>query len=125
MKKRLLRVLGICGAMLGILLCYGIVTEMLGGGIPCVFQELTGLRCPGCGNTHALRELVQGHLTEALRWNYLMPAEALYVAFVIGNTAFHYVTTGEYHLTIGSEKLGAAFIAVLLLWWVLRNILGL
>ncbi len=124
MKKRLLRVLGIWGIMLGLLLCYGIVTEHLGGGIPCVFQELTGLRCPGCGNTHALRALVTGHLIEALHWNYLMPAEALYVAFVIWNTSYRYVRTGTYHLTVGSEKLGIAFVAVLFSWWVLRNVFG-
>lgn len=32
-----------------------------GGGLPCLFYTLTGLYCPGCGGTRAVRALLAGH----------------------------------------------------------------
>lgn len=31
------------------------------GGIPCLFHEITGLYCPGCGGTRAVKALLSGH----------------------------------------------------------------
>ena len=124
MKKRMGKTAAILCGMLLLLLCYGLLTEQLGFGIPCIFFRLTGLRCPGCGNTHALRALLHGDLTGALRCNYLLPAEALYVGYLILNTACRYVKTGEYRLSAGSEAAGFVFVGVLLGWWVVRNLLG-
>lgn len=31
------------------------------GGIPCLFHEWTGLYCPGCGGTRAVKALITGH----------------------------------------------------------------
>jgi len=35
----------------------------------CVFHELTGLHCPGCGTTRALHALLHGHVIAALGFN--------------------------------------------------------
>jgi hypothetical protein len=35
----------------------------------CVFHQLTGLDCPGCGAQRALHQLLHGHLVAALRLN--------------------------------------------------------
>lgn len=40
-------------------------------GIPCIFYRITGLKCPGCGMTHAMIELWKGDYLEALRYNAL------------------------------------------------------
>lgn len=37
----------------------------------CLFHELTGLNCPGCGGTRAAYQLLHGHLLRALRDNAL------------------------------------------------------
>ena len=37
----------------------------------CLFHELTGLNCPGCGGTRAAYQLLHGHLLLALRDNAL------------------------------------------------------
>lgn len=36
---------------------------------PCLFHELTGLDCPGCGAQRALHQLLHGHLVAAIRLN--------------------------------------------------------
>lgn len=40
-----------------------------GGGSPCLFRWLTGLPCPSCGATRALRTLLQGDVWQALAVN--------------------------------------------------------
>ena len=48
---------------------------------PCGFRWLTGLACPLCGMTGALRALAAGQPGEALRLNLLSPAVALLLLF--------------------------------------------
>jgi hypothetical protein len=38
----------------------------------CLFHDLTGLYCPGCGSCRALHQLLNGHLGAALELNPLM-----------------------------------------------------
>jgi hypothetical protein len=39
----------------------------------CVYQSLFGVRCFGCGMTHAFCAVLHGHLAMALRYNPLVP----------------------------------------------------
>ena len=39
---------------------------------PCLFHQVTGLLCPGCGATRALAALLHGHLDAALHLNALV-----------------------------------------------------
>ena len=40
----------------------------------CLFHDLTGLWCPGCGTTRALHQLLHGNLAAAFRFNALSMA---------------------------------------------------
>jgi hypothetical protein len=51
-------------------------------GVPCPLFALTGLSCPGCGTTRALRALLHGDVMAAFAWNPLtMTAMALGAAW--------------------------------------------
>jgi hypothetical protein len=49
---------------------------------PCVFHQVTGLDCPGCGAQRALHQLLHGNIVAALRLNAMfvlsLPIWALY-----------------------------------------------
>lgn len=48
-------------------------------GFPCLFHLMTGLYCPGCGGTRAVRALLRGDLAMSFQYHPLV----LYMAAVI------------------------------------------
>ena len=50
---------------------YLFIFQKIGIGIPCVFYELTGYQCPGCGMTHAMSEIWKGNFYGAWEYNAL------------------------------------------------------
>ena len=44
----------------------------LRGGFPCVFQLLTGLYCPGCGGTRAVKYLLRGNIRMSIQYHPLV-----------------------------------------------------
>lgn len=53
--------------------------QIIGQGFPCLFHLLTGLYCPGCGGTRAVKALLHGELFLSLRYHPLV----LYTAVVV------------------------------------------
>lgn len=56
-----------------------IISQIIRQGFPCLFQLLTGLYCPGCGGTRALRALLSGHPALSFQYHPLV----LYMAAVV------------------------------------------
>ncbi len=40
--------------------------------IPCIFNKVTGLYCPGCGITRAIKTLLRGNIAESFHNNILL-----------------------------------------------------
>lgn len=92
-----------------------------GRGIPCWFNLLTGMQCPGCGMTRAIAQLWRGDVHEALEYNALcisvLPVTCFYmlyraVRYVTGDEGFH---VWEYGLLI-------ILLAVTARYGIMRNI---
>src|SRR5688500_1695993 len=90
--------------------------------LPCMFNQFTGLHCPGCGTTRACHSLLHGEFAQALAWN---PLILLFLPlFAYGGTR-----TG-YSMWTGSRPPGmriagwmtTLLVATLLVFWVVRNI---
>lgn len=120
--KKLLTVYAIVAAVLG---AYAVVVLCFNISIPCVFRRITGLKCPGCGNTGFVISVAHFRFGEALRCNYLFPLEALYVIYVIIWSSAAYIKTGKPDFMIKPGWLNITALVLFLAWWVLRNILGL
>lgn len=55
--------------------------------LPCVFHEVTGLYCPGCGGTRAVKALLGGSLARSFRYNPTVPLAALtFILFMVTQT---------------------------------------
>ena len=49
---------------------------------PCLFHQLTGLDCPGCGGQRALHQLLHGNLLAAIRLNAMLVVSLPVLAWV-------------------------------------------
>jgi len=91
---------------------------------PCVFYELTGLYCIGCGSGRALLSLFSGNITAAFRYQPLviifLPFVSyyclkMYIAFVFGKDILPFPT-------IKGRTVGMIILVVFIAFWILRNI---
>ena len=58
--------------LISFLIIYFILNELLDVGIPCLFYEITGYYCPGCGITRLLFSLLKLDFYQAFRYNPLI-----------------------------------------------------
>jgi hypothetical protein len=106
----------ICGTSLGIggILYLKVLMPHFKIGIPCVFHELTGLYCPGCGITRTIVALLDFNLYQAFRYNMLIFA---IIPLYIGYVWMKYKGNGKY-----GNAIMWMMVVMALLFGVLRNV---
>ncbi len=124
MKERFKKLLLVYGAVAAVLGAYAFVVLCLHISLPCLFRLITGLRCPGCGNTDFVVAAAHFRFADALRSNPMFPAEALYVGYAVVYASVTYLRNGRADLMIKPGWLNIAFLVLFLGWWIVRNILG-
>ena len=80
MKQRLRKVLLIYFGLLIIFVAYYFLNKYTGFAIPCIFHEITGWDCPGCGITRCLFHLINFRIKDAFLVN---PLVFIYLPFII------------------------------------------
>ena len=110
-KKRFL-LTGAFGA--GGLFYFGVWLPLTGIGIPCVFREITGLYCPGCGMTRLVISLLELDPVQAFRYNML--------AFFLAPMYLIYLKLARSGKTRLSSVLAAVMVAMTVAFGVLRNL---
>ena len=111
------------GAGLPALFLAGLALLKRGGHLLCVFYELTGLYCPGCGSGRAALALLRGDVAAALGHNALFTLLLLPCAVLLAHGYLRFVFPG-----LGLRPLrlpawvGGAALALLLAFGVLRNL---
>ena len=91
----------------------------------CPFNALTSLRCPGCGNTRAALALLRFDFREAIRQNLLFPLEFFYIGWVYVFSSISYIRRGRFGYTPPCRAFDITVLALVLVWWVVRNIVGI
>jgi hypothetical protein len=102
-------------------LAYLLLTLFTDFRIPCLFHELTGLKCPGCGITRMILSLVRLDFASAFRYNPLL--------FITGPVILGYIVFYEITYILKgcrpSKKWDAMIYVVLILvvaYGILRNV---
>ncbi len=120
--QRAVRVLKWSAVLAVLGLAYLLFFMHTGLGIPCVFRLVTGLKCPGCGVTHMLVDLLRLDFAGAWRENAalmcLLPVGvglAIYALYV-------YIRTGSQPRQRWYDGVILAMVAVLLVYGVVRNL---
>lgn len=88
---------------------------------PCVFHLLTGLYCPGCGGTRAVRYLLKGQLGNSVQYHPLILYMAVIVLAEFVSAGLTKVT-GKSKRHLGCEKLLIAIaVGIVLVNWFWKN----
>lgn len=96
----------------------------LGIGIPCLFYQVTGLKCPGCGNSRAAMALLRLDFAAAFSYNYLFPLEFFYLFWVFFYCCRSVIKTGKLQYKPPFLWLDIGILAAVMIWWVVRNLLN-
>ena len=96
-----------------------------GGGLLCLFYELTGLYCPGCGSGRAAIALLHGHVLEAFSHNALLFLLGIPCGAALVYEYLRFVFPGlglkKIELPVWAARLALGMIAG---FWILRNLPG-
>lgn len=121
-RRRRKKAACVIGIVVGILLLYALFYSVTGLAVPCIFHLVTGWKCPGCGISTFSIYFLQGRFREALRENYMAPFLYLYMLWVGVAYCKRYIETGKKQVIVKPEILSWIFLAVILLWGIVRNI---
>ena len=89
--------------------------------IPCIFNKVTGLKCPGCGMTRAMHYLVNGNIKKAI-WYNLMIVPGFFVLLYSGYRYIRYIVKNEEIVNKPLEIILKAFLSILIIFMIVRNI---
>jgi len=110
---------------LGIGIAGGIAAILAANGIKpgCIFYKITGLQCPGCGNTRATLSLLRLDFKEMLRYNLMYPLQMAYILRVYVVCAARYLRGERFSYRPKADWVDIAFLVMLIVWAVLRNVI--
>lgn len=125
MKKRIQRVARVAALFVCAGLLYAVILKILGRGIPCVFHDITGLRCPGCGMTHAMTALLNLDFNAFIQANLFAPLIIIFFITAFASTSLKYIKTGIYRLSALNSFVEISFLVLFIAWGIARNFLGI
>lgn len=87
----------------------------------CAFLSLTGYKCPGCGSQRAIHALLHGDVAGAFRFNALLFIAVPWIALCLFAEGQR-VRNPRLYARLNAPLLIWLFLALVLIWWLLRNI---
>ncbi len=92
--------------------------------IPCPFRTFTGLRCPGCGLSHAAVCLTHLDIKGAFMANALFIPIYAYLIYTFIKTFIHKKKDPHTGHDAGMW-IDLVFLVVIIFWWIIRNVIGI
>ncbi len=87
----------------------------------CVFYLLTGLKCPGCGSQRSIHALLHLQVGDAFRHNALLVLSIPFLALMCFSWMKRRRFPALYERLNGRVTVWTVF-AVIIAWWIVRNI---
>ena len=120
-RKLLLTALGLLALGLG----YAAFIHLTGWAVPYLFRQMTGLKCPGCGVTSMCLALLRLDFAAAFRWNPGLMALSPFLGALIALLIARYIRTGSWRPGRWQTACLWAMLGLLLVWGVVRNVMGI
>ena len=122
MKKRVHKYIIVNFTIIAIGLIYAKVFQSLGFGMPCVFSEITGFYCPGCGVSRMCIRIVNLDFYRAFRNNPFVFIILPYLAYIYVSESIRYIKGIRKKRSTAYTVVGIVVLVVALVFGVLRNI---
>lgn len=90
----------------------------------CLFLQLTGLKCPGCGSQRAVHSLLHGDIAAAWDYNALLVASIPFVGLLLISQLLRRRMPRLYNRLNSAAVIWTVFVIVIC-WLIARNIFGL
>jgi hypothetical protein len=88
----------------------------------CFSYQLLGIHCPGCGVTRSAHSLLNGDLPQAFAYNPLVVLLSPVLLFAAVRSAWFWLWGTEPRRSLFPGKLAWPAFAILVVYWVLRNV---
>ena len=121
-KQRAVRVALMMLGILAIGLLFSFGATHWGWWLPCVFNQITGLDCPGCGISRMCLALLRLDFESAFHWNPAVMLCLPILAYLLGYLAYRYIRYNDLQMHRWQQGICWAMVAGLLLFGVLRNL---
>lgn len=121
-KKRCRKVLLILGSLLsaGLIFAYGAVHW--GWWLPCMFNQITGLKCPGCGVSRMCLAILRLDFSSAFFWNPAVFICLPFLAYLLIDLSLRYIRFGSLRLNKWQQRGCWIMVAFLLAFGIFRNL---
>ena len=94
-----------------------------GFAIPCIFNKVTGLYCPGCGNTRAAISLLKFDFLAAFYYNPLFLLEFLYIGWIYLSCSVSYIKGSGFAYHTKTNVPDICILTIILVWGIIRNVI--
>jgi len=121
-RRRLLR-LGLLTLGLAFAAAVFVLLAEAGIGIGCPFHKLTGLQCPGCGNSRAAMALLRLDFAAAFSYNPTFPLQFGYLGWVYLSCCVSYLKGKRFTYKPLVPALDIVLLVIFILWGILRNLI--
>lgn len=102
---------------------YAIFYGITGIGIPCIFRQITGFKCPGCGISHMFMAIFKFDFASAFKHNPVIFSLMPFWIVAICYQTVHYIKTGNKKFNILINGLVWISIIALIIFAIIRNII--
>ncbi|MBP3549689.1 MAG: DUF2752 domain-containing protein [Rikenellaceae bacterium] len=91
----------------------------------CPFLVLTGWECPGCGSQRAIHSLLHLDIAAAWRYNAMLVLSIPYVVLLLVAERLGRRRQSRLYRVLNSEVLIWSYFALVVAWWILRNVINI